>query len=541
MNRPYLFRLLIPLAIFTGISRAASAQQYPVNHIYQYSVSMGSGRAYLWIPPDCRQVRGVIMALSNMLERNWLEDPIIRKTAAREGLGIIWVGPAGHHDKADLSADMKPGAGEALENMLKDFAVVSGYKEIADAPIISMGHSAHGQFAWEAANWNPERIIAAIAIKTVPLPDTLHFKNVPLCYMVGQTTEWPEYRDGRPGDRDFFWPVVSQSAIALRNKDPRNLIGVVVDPGGGHFDWSDHLAHFLALYIRKACEYRLPKNVTLKGPARLNKINPESGWLTDTGGMDPDKYSPAPYRQYKGNRGNAYWWFDEATAKAAATFEGDRIPRKKQMLTFIQDGKLLPVAKQGFASLKFEPDEDGLTFHVKGGFLPEMPSELTGARTKLDHANGKIRFWVITGPAVQTGPNTFKIQFDRGGPGPVWIEEEQDGDHEYRHAVQPAQMLIPAVLTKGRAQVITFPEIQNRKAGVRDIPLNAGADSGLPVSYYVAAGPAVVKGNTLRITKVPIRSKYPVKVTVVACQWGRIIPPLYQSAAPVTREFYIEK
>ena len=62
--------------------------------VYQYSVPVGPRTAYLWIPPQCTRVRGIIMSLANLLERDWLEDPIIRQAAADEGLGIIWVGPA---------------------------------------------------------------------------------------------------------------------------------------------------------------------------------------------------------------------------------------------------------------------------------------------------------------------------------------------------------------------------------------------------------------------------------------------------------------
>ena len=50
-----------------------------MNSIYQYSVPIENRAAYLWIPPECKQVRGVIISLANLLERRWLEDPIIRK------------------------------------------------------------------------------------------------------------------------------------------------------------------------------------------------------------------------------------------------------------------------------------------------------------------------------------------------------------------------------------------------------------------------------------------------------------------------------
>ncbi len=373
-KRPYIkskswAAYLAVIIIFLGISGNADAQKSPYNQVYQYSVMVGSSRAYLWIPPDCSYVRGVVIALNNLTERSWLEDPLIRKTASQEGLGIIWVGPPKNYGGEVLNTQMKPGSVEALTNMLRDFADVSGYSDIAYAPIIVTGHSAHGQFAWDVPNRIPLRVIAAIPIKTYPLPDSLDFKDVPLCYIVGQTTEWPEYRDGRKGDRDFFWPVVRKTALHLRERSNDNLVGVVVDPGGGHFDWSHHLAQFLALYIRKACKYRLPDKKPKDGPVHLKKISPQFGWLTDTGGMEPDTYQPMPYNQYKGDPQKAYWFFDKKTAMAAHNFEGNRKKRKKQMLTFVQDGKLLPVGKQGFAALKFEPGNDGMTFRLKGGFL----------------------------------------------------------------------------------------------------------------------------------------------------------------------------
>jgi len=137
--------------------------------VYQYSVPVGPRQAYLWIPPACVHVRGVIISLSNLLERDWLEDPLIRQTATEEGLGIIWVGPGGKG--ATLTADLAPGGPEALQQMMKDLAQESGYAEIEWAPFIAMGHSANGHFSWKLAAWDPGRTIAAIPIKTIPLPD----------------------------------------------------------------------------------------------------------------------------------------------------------------------------------------------------------------------------------------------------------------------------------------------------------------------------------------------------------------------------------
>jgi hypothetical protein len=334
--------------------------------------------------------------------------------------------------------------------------------------------------------------------------------------------------------------VVRHSAVALREKNANNLIGVVTDPGGGHFDWSEHLSAFLALYIQKACEYRLAAKAG--GGGRLRLLNPIDGWLTDTGGMDSDQYAPASYKSYKGDPRQAYWFFDRETALAASTFEGDRKPRARQMITFIQDGQSLPVAKQGFAPLRFEPDSDGLSFTLQGTFLTQMPPELIGSGTPLGHAQGPIRFRVITGPAVQTGPHAFRVRFDRSGiGGDIWIQETHPGDDEYRPAVQPGKISIPARLTQGVPQTIYFPAIANQPVGTKTVPLNATSDSGLPVDYYVVSGPAVVEGNHLWLTEIPIGSRYPVRVTVVAYQWGRMVPPLYQSAEPTTKTFYVTR
>jgi hypothetical protein len=521
--------------------RSQAQYYHPADHVYQYSVKVGSRDAYLWLPPSGKYIRGVIISFSNLLERDWLEDPIIRKTAANEGLGIIWIGNAARGDRT-ISADMKPGMEVVFQKMMDDLAQESGYTELKTAPVIPMGHSANGHFAWTFANAMPERTIAVIPIKTIPFPDSLKFKNIPFCYVVGQTTEWPQYRvpdpATKPGDRDFYWPVIRDGALALRARNPDNLVSVVTDPGGGHFDWDENLAKFMALYIKKACEYRLPA----KGQLPLKTINKKSGWLTGTGGMVKDEFSAAHYMSYKGGPARGYWFFDKETAMAAIKVEGDRIPRKKQMLTFVQDGQLLNVAKIGYAVLKFEPEQDGVTFNLKGDFLPKMPKELIGAGEKLGHAAGAIRFRVVVGPAIQVGPSTFKIQENRSGPGgEVYIQEWHPGDNEYRPAVQPGNMRIPAKLTEGKPQTITFNKMADIKQGTKALKLLATSTSGLPVDYYITAGPAYIENGEIRFTPIPPKSKFPVKVTIVAYQYGRTIAPLYQSAESVVQVFYINQ
>jgi len=513
------------------------AQKDPLASVYQYQVKVETRTAFLWIPPHCKYVRGIIFAMENALEKNWMEDPIVRKAAEDEDLAMVFLADGTPGTLTTITYEMKPAARQLLDKMFVDMATISGYTELKSAPLILTGHSWNGRAAWTYTSANPGRVIIAIPIRTYPMPDTLQLSGVPLCYIVGQTTELPQYSDGRPGDRDFFWPIVRHTALALRAQNESNLIGVVTYPGGCHMDWSDDQSQFLALLIHKACKYRLPDEKPADGKVSLRPITPDMGWVTDTGGMDPDRHLPAPYRKYKGDPKRAYWFFDKELALAARTFNGDRKPRSKQMITFIKGKDTLPVKKNGYIDLPLETQNDGMHFTVKGGFLQQVPEGLIDAGDPLGHAaNGAFSFRVVMGPCVQEGPDSFRIAFDRQKPRNIMIMATQPGDDNYRRALQPAVITILPVLTNGPPQTIDFPEIKDQPASSKPIPLHAVASSGLPVSYYVVSGPAIINDHQLQLTGIPPRSKYPVAVTVVAYQWGT---PQVQSAPAVTRSFLI--
>ena len=95
-------------------------------------------------------------------------------------------------------------------------------------------------------------------------------------------------------------------------------------------------------------------------------------------------------------------------------------------------------------------------------------------------------------------------------------------------------------LKKGREQTITFPKPGNLK--VRGVPIQLGAssDSGLPVEYYVAHGPATIDGSKLQIAELPARVQLPISVKVVAYQFGSGVEPLFKTATPVEHTIRVE-
>ena len=117
-----------------------------------------------------------------------------------------------------------------------------------------------------------------------------------------------------------------------------------------------------------------------------------------------------------------------------------------------------------------------------------------------------------------------------------------DGDTEYRYTEQVGMMPKGfATLTIGKEQKITFPPIGDLKAHADPVPLKATSDSGLPVEYYVAQGPALIEDGKLRLADLPLRATYPLEIEVVAYQFGRGIEPRVRSATPVSQKVRVHK
>lgn len=200
----------------------------------------------------------------------------------------------------------------------------------------------------------------------------------------------------------------------------------------------------------------------------------------------------------------------------------------------------LPFGHRGiFSPLPYETADDGITFRLGTGFLDRLPADWVHGGTPLGHAAGApVAEW-ICGHVAPLGDNRFRIALDRTWPhSPTFLRVWHPGDAEYRPSVQPAELKI-APRTAGVPQAITFEPIPDQTVGVREIPLRATSDAGLPVRFFVRVGPAEVHGDRLMFTAIPPRSRLPLTVTVVAWQWGRPAEPAVQSAPVVERSFRI--
>ncbi|MBI2512113.1 MAG: hypothetical protein HYV96_09040 [Opitutae bacterium] len=543
--------------------------------VWQWSVPLGEGRAFLWIPENCPRVRAVVVAQHNMIEQGLLEHATLRRTLAALGIAEVFIAPP-----FDRPFDFHRGAGERFDATMRALAAESGYDELAAAPVVPMGHSACASFPWNFAAWAPERTLAILSIKG----------DAPQTNLTGSGAPNPDWGarsiDGIPGlmvmSEQEWWEARLAPLIAFRAAHPRTPLAVLCDTGHGHFDASDELVEFLALFIRKAAEARLvapvsdrrsyedssptlPANdVELRRSqtgATLRPVLPAAGWLVARWRADrPYVGAVAPAARSAGAPDEAFWSFDEEHARATAAYQARGAGLAQPQVDFVQDGALAPIrTTHTGVELAFQPEADGVTFRLAADFiapLPKKPPVATKdvknlpppttahptAAAPADRADGPLLVSAITGPVEPIAPGVFRVAFSRTASTidarshDIWLRAHHPGDARHKGAVQQALLRVPA-FTEGAGQTIDFPPIADQFASAEFVPLAATSDAGVSVSYYVREGPAFVRGGILHFTPLPPRTRFPVTITVVAWQLGRGAAPKLRAALPVERSF----
>jgi hypothetical protein len=492
--------------------------------------------AFLWIPENCKQVRGVVVGQHNMIEEGIFEHPDFRKAMTEIGFAIVWVSPM-----LSMNFDFNKDAGEHFNYMMKKLADSSGYKEFAYAPVVPVGHSAAATYPWNFAAWNPERTLAVISIHG----------DAPQTHLTGyggpNVTWGSRNMDGVPGlmvmGEYEWWEDRMAPGFKYVSNHPKTPITFFCDAGHGHFDYSNALVKYLALYIKKAAAYRLPAAMSLNKPVALKFIDPVSGWLMDRWRKDSlPTAMPASYQNYKGERYVASWCFDKEQCAATERLYASARGKKQQYFGFRKNGEVIhPVTSHAAYNLTYNPEKDGITFHISAFF-----ADTTRLVAVEEHAKTRLQINKITGPVKKIDDSTFQIAFDRVGcnnpkrSGDIWLIAENEGDATYKSAVQQADLHIPVFNTEGEEQQIVFDAVADQKPGIRSIPLKATSTAGVPVHFYVKEGPAEVEGSQLHFSTIPPRAKFPLRVTVVAWQYGSNAAPKLKSARPVERTFYIQ-
>jgi len=504
--------------------------------VFQYAApvatSKGESTAFLWIPPEATRLRGAIISGMTLMEREMAKDACIRESCAGESLAIVF---------------LKCGLGSVdVQRVLDDLADVSNYHELSTAPLMFVGHSAGGPQAKALAGRMHARCFGLVQYRGGspgghdPLPP-----GVPALMMVGQFDEFGGVMRDESGREN--WEGSRDALAVFRAADERNLGSIVVEPGAGHFAWSDRNAAYLALFIRKAAQARIPAD----GKAPLLEIDPRIGWLTDLTVKSLEDSRCAAFEEYQGERTKAAWHFDREMAQATIDYHAGGFCKQDQFIRWNDPHWVDAGARFFFTQLKWIGD--GQTFEVHPVFADKYPSQYNGrgprwleAGKRVGHATAPILVKQVSGPVVTLGANTLRIQYDALAPATessrVTFMAYSEGDDRYRYTEHVGMMPRGFKgLRKGKEQTITFPAPDRIRAGGNPVVLRATSDSGLPVEYHIAYGPAIVCEGRLQAAELPVRAVYPVPVKVVAYQFGSGVEPLTKTAAPVERTVLIEK
>jgi hypothetical protein len=343
--------------------------------------------------------------------------------------------------------------------------------------------------------------------------------------------------------------------LTFRQQHPKSCISFLCDAGHGHFDYSDELMDYLSLFLKKTMEKRFPKQWDGKSVPRLMDVNPKEGWLAERWHVGDNtgkaqSFEGAPYDKYSGDRNDAFWYFDKEMVRATLDRYATSIGKQKQYLGFEQYGSLLRFDPKSHMRINatFKPKSDGVTFHIKGVFTDTLRSRYSD-----EHAQVPIQLSRICGPILKVDDSTFCVRFYRMGmynkkrTSDICLLARCAYDKEYKSDVQQICIHMPYRITNGAEQHINFEKIENIERTTKDVTLNASSSSGLPVYFYVKYGPAKVLQATetkdqkahLIISKIPVKTRFPIRVSVVAWQYG--IDGSWQTAEPIEKEFMIYK
>jgi hypothetical protein len=559
---------LVVLGVFSGsgLSRLSAetpeALRSPVNQVFQFMESgeysawsdgsKSKATAYLWIPETCSTVKGLIILGANVPEHMLVGHPKIRAACAANDLGIVWCTPSFLNTKTEKKEENVL----FLQQLLDGLARTSGYAEVATVPWLPIGESGHLLMVDALVENRPDRCLAGIWLKNNHLPPKN--RTTPALVIYGSAQEWSQDQKDIGSQWNNIGPAYD-GVLKQRSANPAWPLTYFIDGWSGHFDCSERLVDFVAHYIGTVVPARLPEDAGQP----LRPLNLETGFLADVPVPGHENKPVVPFSSAPEKDRGYPWFFDEASAQAAQAVTAINWKAQTQLPAFANaKDEVFPFTFNGISWInlnqKPEPasktaseeetaqqpvlvsEEDGITFSLKGILLDKVPSNFKVQDTALARTPGTPTVEWLCGAVEPLGGNRFRLAIDRTWPSPLYLAVRQPGSGEVRGSVQPGQ--VPRGMnTEGTPQKISFPAIPEVKAGTTEIELKASADSGLPVRYFVVAGPAIIQENRLVFTPIPPKAKFPITVTVGAWQWGRFAEPKVRRAEIVRQSFQLVK
>ena len=559
------------LGAVAGILRPESLRS-PVNEVFQWSATTKykfsedtnqiiSATSYLWIPEHCQEIKGALLFFKNVCDESLTANPAIRSVCEAHGLAIVWVDSYIYLYAKDEKDDWKKKHGypsgaareyaEFVSSIFSSLAEKSGYTELSSIPWLPLAQSAQQPMLSFLLDGAPECCIAEIAVKDPRYSSAPNAnRTVPLLNWKGTGSSWDQGSDFKTNGSFFaHWTDMSfySPFLQARAKASSWPASFVVEGWSSHFGASEAMVQYFAEYIAAAVEARLPDRCG----EPLKSINPSQGWVAGLpiplkeNGRTP--FAPIRFDEATAAQKAEPWFFTKSLAQKAYDIAAINWSADTQCPALLDEsGNFYPHKYRDLQQFHVQLDEDG-TFQLRGRLMDKLPSSFkVDGNSPLRMTPGSPIISWLCGNAAPVGHDRWHIYLDRTstafstdhGVNNPWFIIYQPGDNHVRGVEQPFQVLFD-VNQQGAVQKIDFGSIPDVTAGVKAIHLSAKASSGLPVHYYVVAGPATIEKNDLIFDSIPPRSKFPIPVTVVAWQWGSSTDPKFQTAPSVAQTFQI--
>lgn len=287
-----------------------------------------SNKAYAWIPPECKAVRGVLLTQACMFEARITKDSEIRQACADKHLAIVYA-------ECGIGLKFMSENGAAnLSAILRELGKATNHPELEFVPLITAGHSTAGIFARNVAYWKPERVAGVVHIMSGNLQAHIEDRSrtlagIPFLFINGEWEQFgPDGGDVKMGIRSSMglrtkgdqkqsqtqWICMRQQILARRGRNPENLMGLLVSRDHSHTEWEAAMSGLVAQFIRSVADLRIPGgDADGQTEVKCLPAKAEQGWLLDADIKAP-KFEPAPYAEYKGEKRYTLWYPDKAMA-----------------------------------------------------------------------------------------------------------------------------------------------------------------------------------------------------------------------------------
>lgn len=245
----------------------------------------------VWTPPGVDRIRAVLLVPNNTDSKHFAEHDAFRKVAERHGIGVVYFRRLS--GKVVERVEPPKGAETTMNALLAAVAERTGIEEYRHAPWITFGKSSRGRFPFRTTWWMPRRVIASISYHgetpTWPIPDWARTQDQTVLHVnVNGRTEWMGtwYRHVRPCLLNYRFhtpwlphPVVVHGVGHGNYADAHGSKGWGKPVPAGQIS-VQRVWDYLALYVDKACQLRLPEDTwPTAGPVTLRQIDPATGYL----------------------------------------------------------------------------------------------------------------------------------------------------------------------------------------------------------------------------------------------------------------------